>query len=93
MEITRDVSLAVQVKYPEEYNGCFAACPDPIDFKAYCLTNIYEDKNAYYYESDYKKIEVPAHRDYLGHVQTTVREYIIWNWFWEPIHVQDNNGH
>jgi hypothetical protein len=67
-------ALAVQVKYPEEYNGCFAACPDPIDFRAYCLTNIYEDKNAYYYESDHKVAEVPAHRDYLGHVQSTVRE-------------------
>ena len=68
-------ALAVQVKYPEEYNGCFAACPDPIDFSAYCLTDIYEDKNAYYYESKHKRSEVPAHRDYLGHVQTTVREY------------------
>ncbi|WP_222984858.1 alpha/beta hydrolase-fold protein [Flagellimonas meishanensis] len=68
-------ALAVQVKYPEEYNGCFAACPDPIDFRAYCLTNIYEDKNAYYYDSEHKPLEVPAHRDYLGHVQTTAREY------------------
>ncbi|MEO0527131.1 MAG: alpha/beta hydrolase-fold protein [Bacteroidota bacterium] len=67
-------ALAVQVKYPEAYNGCFAACPDPIDFRAYCLTNIYEDKNAYYYESDHKRLEVPSHRDYLGHVQTTLRE-------------------
>lgn len=67
-------ALAVQVKYPEEYNGCFAACPDPIDFRAYCLTNIYEDKNAYYYESNHKKVEVPSHRDYLGHIQSTVRE-------------------
>ncbi len=68
-------ALAVQVKYPDEYNGCFAACPDPIDFRAYCLTNIYEDENAYYYDSEHKALEVPAHRDYLGHVQTTVREY------------------
>ncbi|UII74992.1 hypothetical protein LV716_12060 [Flagellimonas sp. HMM57] len=68
-------ALAVQVKYPEEYNGCFAACPDPIDFRAYCLTNIYEDKNAYYYESEHKQLEVPAHRDYLGQIQTTTREY------------------
>ena len=68
-------ALAVQVKYPDEYNGCFAACPDPIDFRAYCLTNIYEDGNAYYYDSDHKALEVPAHRDYLGHVHTTVREY------------------
>ena len=68
-------ALAVQVKYPEQYNGCFAACPDPIDFRAYCLTDIYSDKNAYYYESDFKKLEVPGRRDYLGHVSTTVREY------------------
>lgn len=68
-------ALAVQVKYPEEYNGCFAACPDPIDFRAYCLTNIYEDENAYFYPGEHKQLEVPAHRDYLGHIQTTAREY------------------
>ena len=68
-------ALAVQVKYPGEYNGCFAACPDPIDFRAYCLTDIYQDENAYYYPSEHKKLDVPAHRDYLGHVQTTMREY------------------
>jgi len=67
-------ALAVQVKYPEEYNGCFAACPDPIDFRAYCLTNIYEDSNAYYYQSDFKSLEVPAHRDYLGQIQGTVKD-------------------
>lgn len=68
-------ALAVQVKYPDEYNGCFAACPDPIDFQAYCLTNIYEDKNAYYYPSDHKAIEVPGHRNYLGHTDISVKDY------------------
>ena len=67
-------ALAVQVMYPDEYNGCFAACPDPIDFRAYCLTNIYEDKNAYYLESDFKKTLVPGHRDYLGNVSSTLRD-------------------
>ena len=67
-------ALAVQVKYPDEFNGCFAACPDPIDFASYCLTNIYEDKNAYYYQSNNKKLEVPSHRDYLGNIQSTIRE-------------------
>lgn len=67
-------TLAVQVKYPDEYNGCFAACPDPIDFRAYCLTNIYEQENAYYSKSNHKKIEVPDHRDYLGNISSTVRE-------------------
>ncbi|MDG1572150.1 alpha/beta hydrolase-fold protein [Robiginitalea sp. M366] len=73
-------ALAVQVKYPDEYNGCFAACPDPIDFRAYCLTNIYEDPNAYYTNSPHKPNEVPAHRDYLGQVHTTVREYNQLEW-------------
>jgi hypothetical protein len=67
-------ALAVQVKYPDEYNGCFAACPDPIDFRSYCLTNIYEDKNAYYYESDFQKTEIPSHRDYLGQISATLRQ-------------------
>jgi len=67
-------ALAVQVKYPDEYNGCFAACPDPIDFRSYCLTNIYKDKNAYYYESDFQKTEIPSHRDYLGQVSSTLKQ-------------------
>lgn len=67
-------ALAVQVKYPDEYNGCFAACPDPIDFSAYVLTNIYEDENAYYAQGEHKKVEVPGHRDYLGNISSTIRE-------------------
>lgn len=67
-------ALAVQVKYPNEYNGCFAACPDPIDFRAFCLTNIYEDENAYYYPSTHRDALVPGHRDYLGHVSASLRD-------------------
>ncbi|WKK65938.1 alpha/beta hydrolase-fold protein [Lutimonas zeaxanthinifaciens] len=67
-------ALAVQVKYPDEYNGCFAACPDPIDFTSYCLTNIYEDQNAYYYKSDFKTLEVPSRRDFLGQISSTVKQ-------------------
>jgi hypothetical protein len=68
-------ALAVQMFYPDEINGCFAACPDPIDFRAYCLVDIYKDKNAYYYESDFKKVARPAYRNYLGQIQTTVEEW------------------
>ena len=67
-------ALAVQIFYPEEYNGCFAACPDPIDFRAYCQVNIYQDKNAYFLSSDYKKTPRPGHRDYLGKVSATLQE-------------------
>ena len=67
-------ALAVQVKYPAEYGMCFAACPDPIDFRAYCLVNIYEDKNAYYKEGTFNKTLVAGHRDYLGNVDATLRD-------------------
>jgi Putative esterase len=67
-------ALAVQMFYPDEFNGCFAACPDPIDFRAYCLVDIYKDKNAYWYESEFKKLPRPAHRNYLGQIQNTMQE-------------------
>ena len=67
-------ALAAQMFYPDEYNGCFAACPDPIDFRAYCLVNIYEDKNAYFKGGPFKKVETPAHRDYLGEVNATMKQ-------------------
>lgn len=67
-------ALAVQVKYPTEYNGCYAACPDPVDFRAFCSVNIYENKNAYFLESPFKQTLRPGHRNYLGHVSTTVKD-------------------
>lgn len=65
-------ALAAQVFYPDEYNGCFAACPDPIDFRAYCLTNIYEHKNAYYFGDKFVRIPVPEKRNYLGELSATL---------------------
>lgn len=65
-------AMAVQVFYPDEYNGAFIACPDPIDFRAYMTLDIYQDKNAYWYESEFQTLPRPGHRDYLGHVQSTI---------------------
>ena len=67
-------ALAVQIKYPKEYNGCFAACPDPIDFRAYTVVNIYEDKNAYYLDGEHRKLLRPGMRDYLGHLKSTLKD-------------------
>ncbi|HEV3412047.1 MAG TPA: hypothetical protein VG101_06190 [Puia sp.] len=67
-------ALAVQVFYPDEYNGCYAACPDPVDFHHYTTIDIYTNKNAYYVESAYKKTPRPGERDYLGHVMAEVQE-------------------
>ena len=67
-------ALAAQVFYPEEYNGCFAACPDPIDFRAYTVVDIYRHKNAYYDEGPFKKVARPGKRNYLGEVSTTLEQ-------------------
>jgi hypothetical protein len=68
-------AMAVQVFYPDEYNGAFIACPDPIDFRAYLTVNIYEDENAYWYDSEFQKLPRPAHRDYLGNVHASQYDY------------------
>ena len=67
-------ALAVQVFYPNEYNGAYAACPDPIDFNHYTTINIYKDENAYYAKSDFKDLARPSHRNYLGHINSTIKE-------------------
>tara|TARA_Y100000996_G_scaffold275244_1_gene217044 strand:+ start:618 stop:2360 length:1743 start_codon:yes stop_codon:yes gene_type:complete len=63
-------ALAVQVFYPKQYNGCFAACPDPIDFRAYTVVDLYKDKNAYYKSGTFRKILRPGMRDGKGHIKT-----------------------
>ena len=35
-------ALAVQMFYPDDFNAAYAACPDPIDFRAYTVVDIYE---------------------------------------------------
>ncbi len=67
-------ALAAQVFYPDQYNGSYAACPDPIDFSHYMTVNIYKDKNAYFEEGPFRKTYRPGHRDYLGHVNAMVKD-------------------
>ena len=53
-------ALAAQVLYPDEYNGCWAACPDPVDFRAYTVVNIYEHENAYFTDGKWKHVPAPV---------------------------------
>jgi len=67
-------AMAVQVLYPDDFNGAYVACPDPIDFRAYTVVNLYEDHNAYFLDAPFKRTPRPGHRDYLGHVSATLEE-------------------
>lgn len=67
-------ALAAQIFYPDEFNGAWGACPDPIDFRAYTVVNIYEHKNAYRAEAPWKNTVRPGKRNYLGELAATVEE-------------------
>jgi hypothetical protein len=64
------VSLALQVYYADFFNGTWSQCPDPVDFRAYELIDIYRDANAYV---NARGFERPAARELNGDVHYTVR--------------------
>jgi len=67
-------ALAAQIFYPDDFNGCFAACPDPIDFRAYTVVDIYKDTNAYYLEGAWGRVPRPGMRNRLGHLSSTLQQ-------------------
>jgi hypothetical protein len=64
------VSLALQAFYPDFFNGAWSRAPDPVDFRAYELIDIYKDENAYLNVHGFER---PSSRDLSGDVRTTVR--------------------
>jgi S-formylglutathione hydrolase FrmB len=67
------VSLALQFFYPDFFNGVWSSCPDPVDFRAYELVNIYQDNNAYV---NTEGKERPSERDLKGNVVLTMRREV-----------------
>ena len=65
-------TLADQVFYPDDFNGAWCFCPDPIDFHAYQSVNIYDDKNAFWVDGEWSKIPRPEMRNTTGHVLATM---------------------
>jgi S-formylglutathione hydrolase FrmB len=64
------VSLALQVFYPDFFNGTWSACPDPVDFRSFQLVNIYASPNAYINRFGFER---PGMRTTGGDVQETMR--------------------
>ena len=67
------VSLALQIFYPETFNGSFSYSPDAVDFDNYQLINIYKDKNAFTNEYGYLR---PVCRDSDGEPNLSLKEFI-----------------
>jgi hypothetical protein len=55
-------AIADQVFYPDDFNGAWGFCPDPIDFRAYQIVNIYEEKNAFWKEGPFGRVPRPEMR-------------------------------
>jgi hypothetical protein len=64
------VSLALQLYYPDYFNGCWSSCPDPVDFRDYELINVYSDKNAYVNGYQFER---PSQRTINGDTVMTLR--------------------
>ncbi|RKY89505.1 hypothetical protein DRQ09_01240 [candidate division KSB1 bacterium] len=67
-------SLAMQVFYPDFFGGTFSLCPDPVDFRYYQIVNIYKDRNAYYKEYDWLKVERPNNRATDGSIRYMMKD-------------------
>ncbi|RMG25633.1 MAG: hypothetical protein D6730_10610 [Bacteroidetes bacterium] len=67
------VSLALQLYYPQAFNGVFSYSPDAIEFSNYQLINIYKDENAYVNEFGYER---PVMRDISGEPMVSLRDFI-----------------
>ena len=68
-------AMAAQVFYPDEYNGAWIACPDPIDFRAYTrVRHLPGRRTPTAPRGPGSKVERPAHRNYLGHVSATIEQ-------------------
>jgi hypothetical protein len=67
-------ALGAQVFYPDEYNGAYVNCPDPIDFRRFTNLNIYDERNAYFSEGPWRRTPRPGYRDYLGQTVSTIEQ-------------------
>lgn len=67
------VSLALQVFYPDFFNGTWTACPDGVDFRGFQLVDVYKDQNAYV---NARGFERPGAREINGDVRYTMRHEV-----------------
>jgi enterochelin esterase-like enzyme len=67
------VSLALQIFYPDFFNGAYSFSPDAVDFSHFQLINLYEDPNAFVNESGYLR---PLARDITGEPSISFKDFI-----------------
>jgi hypothetical protein len=66
------MSLAQQIFYPDYFGGAWGFCPDPVDFHAFQMVNVYSDKNAYYDDGPFARFPKLIGRLANDHILTTM---------------------
>ncbi len=69
------MTLAQQIFYPDYFGGAWGFCPDPVDFHAFQLINLYTEKNAYFDLGPFLKMPKPLARLPNDHILNTMQEY------------------
>ena len=72
------IAAAHQVLYPDFYGGSFASCPDPVTFASHQIVDIYRDRNAYYVDKGWMKVDRPNARRPDGNIQSMMKDE---NWY------------
>lgn len=67
------VALALQIFYPNFFGGAWASSPDPVDFRAFQLVNIYAETNAFVNGHGEER---PSARETSGDVRITMRREV-----------------
>jgi hypothetical protein len=65
-------ALAQQVFYPDFFNGVYSFCPDPVDFRAYELVNVYDDSNAFWNAGPFGTVPRAEMRTLNGQILATM---------------------
>src|SRR5579884_1201302 len=69
------MTLAEQIFYPDYFGGAWGFCPDPVDFHAFQLVNVYSDTNAYFDDGPFLRLPKPLGRLPNDHVLATMESF------------------
>ncbi|SPE40085.1 conserved exported hypothetical protein [Candidatus Sulfopaludibacter sp. SbA3] len=64
-------ALALQIFHPDFFGGTWAYCPDSVDFNDVEGINVYQDKNAFYKDLDWRREPTINSREINGQVRQT----------------------
>lgn len=67
------VALALQIFYPDFFDGTWSYSPDPVTFERYGLINIYEDESVFYNKYGYLQ---PGRRTIYGDPTLSMKDWI-----------------